>query len=280
MRILARQFLGGWIPLDIRGESFLTRAALEGSGDVADRLAQCFKGRVRTAATLTPCRLNRSRLVNLVVLVGSPNVRLLHVEKLVADALVDAGHLTSDRFGPLESVAVYRQRNVSHEWVQALIKQDDQTLFKTPKIDVPVQEWRTITALSDYSLRGKRWTSPEDYHSALLDALQSAPSDVRALDRDLVELLRRLEAGDKLVGKGLTLEIEVGISPDLFTFDLDNAGLFVLDCLARWSSEIGITSEPLALDSVVENVIVRGAPITTGFAVTLKHGSPMRERTL
>lgn len=249
----------------------LTRARADDSGEAwNDRLAAVFRERVRAA--FIDAGAPQMEGVALQIGVSSElDLGLLHVEKVVSDALTDVGVIRNDRAGTVRSIEVYRYRNirdreVDHQWVTVARVADRAARISRDFVAVAA-EWRQMTQLTDYALQGAVWTNPDEYRAALERRWTEAEATGSArLNMEHVRYLEELGYQDLQANQ---FELQIEVCSELPTFDLDNAALFALDVLALRLLEEGVVTP---LDRIVGRLMVdyRRGPDAVRASVALR----------
>lgn len=234
-----------------------------------DRLGQVFRERVRVAFL----DAGSPKLVDATLKLGvaSPlKLGLLHVEKLISDALVDVGVLAGDHVGQVSRIEVYRRRFDFLSRRLGTEARDLQLVEVAAPGHEPIRrefyaiasERRPPTAAVDYMFDGIA-DNPSSYRSRLQDiAFDNEELGQLRLMTDLIKEFsqqRGLEAG------GL-FRLSIRISTTRIDLDLDNAGLFVLDLLAARLAELGVS---VPLDQMVGRLHVTHEAGDEGFAARL-----------
>jgi len=274
MKMIALE-LKGRMSVDVEHSLIAARSRLRSAeADVRpDHLTQAFKDRLRAAARASnPNAIESVSDVHLRIHVHSPlSLGLLHVAKVVSDALVAERWLQTDRAGVVSRISIDRQQcaakdeSLSAELYPAAGPASS-PLRTLPVVQTPVHEWRSPTPRSGYVLDG-RWKSPDEYRNAL----RSLWIDAEGSRIDSSQLVELASAGPhSLLARGLELYLRITVNRTQ-PFDLDNAALFVLDALAlRLAEETGL--HHISLDRLVPRVRVElGTAADTSFRVSLRH---------
>ena len=226
-----------------------------------DRLAQTFRERVRTAFL----DAGRPQLhdVKLRVGVASPlRLGLLHVEKIVSDALVDVGVLRGDRIGDVRRIEVRRRLHHVHDDLQAVEVEAQSGMSIQREFYAIASERRPPTPAVDFAFDGMS----ED-PAAYARHLEQIAFDAQESDqlRLMSEMARRLEGSHSTdLGRYFWLTMRVSTYDRLV--DLDNAGLFVLDLLTARLKELGLQTP---LDQLVGRLHVTHVPGPGGYEARL-----------
>lgn len=227
MKVGYRELTGNLMLDFVLEGALLARPGFEDDEDVRpDRIAQVFRERVRVAFADEPAL----RLTDATLAIGIGTERdlgLLHVAKLVSDALVDVRVLRDDRVGGVRAIDVYRVSWTPHRhWVRVA---DSTGRAYRREFDAVAAEWRTPTPIIQGALRGGRWETATDYIDWLHHVWQTASDDgaFRFVPGEMAVLE---ELGHQHAGvRRFSLQIDV--QTERRNVDLDNVALYVLDML-------------------------------------------------
>jgi hypothetical protein len=196
--------------------------------------------------------LARRRFNNAALSIGIGTDRdlgLLHVAKVVADALVDIGALRDDRIGSVTAIDVYRYARSQHRhWIN-LVDSDGESHRRD--FTAIAAEWRTPSPQLQGALRGRTWETATDYVDHLRREWETA-SESGAFRFVPTEIGVLEELGHRHAGvRSFSLQIDVQTRRrDL---DLDNVALYVLDMLTLAMRDQGMSTP---LDRVVGHIRV------------------------
>lgn len=228
----------------------------------ADRVGKVFKERVKSA--FFDKELRRFSGVELKVQVGTDrDLGLLHVAKLVSDALVEAKVLKNDRMGDVTGITVSRRTWANNEHSVELIHEGSK--LASARFRAVAAEWRTPTPLTHGLLHGPNWDAAHEYHATLLaDWEEIRESAGFAFEVQDLETLLEIGHNDWLT-RGFNLLI--GISSQRRNMDLDNVAFYALDMLTLAMRDRGLE---VPLDQIVGFVSVQLQDGFDGIHVQLK----------